>query len=92
MPDAHFSLDEKEFTEMVKAVRTAEKMMGEAEYEMTEKKEEKSGNSLRSLFVIADVKSGDLITEEKCQKYSPRFWHASKIFAEYYWQSICTQC
>ena len=40
-PDAHFSLDEKEFTEMVKAVRIAEKMMGKVDYEMTEKKKEK---------------------------------------------------
>ena len=40
-PDAHFSLDEKEFTEMVKAVRIAENMMGVVDYKMTEKKEEK---------------------------------------------------
>ncbi len=37
-PDAHFSLDEKEFTEMVKAVRIAEQMLGKVDYEMTEKK------------------------------------------------------
>jgi len=70
--DAHFSLDEKEFTEMVKAVRTAEKMMGKAEYEMTEKKE-KSRQFARSLFVIADVKSGDLITEENVKSIRPGF-------------------
>ena len=40
-PDAHFSLDEKEFTEMVNAVRIAENMMGVVDYKMTEKKEEK---------------------------------------------------
>ena len=37
-PDAHFSLDEKEFTEMVNAVRKAEEMMGVVDYKMTEKK------------------------------------------------------
>ena len=37
-PDAHFSLDEKEFAEMVKAVRKAESMLGKVNYEMTDKK------------------------------------------------------
>ncbi len=35
--DASFSLDEKEFTEMVKAVRQAEKAIGKVSYELTEK-------------------------------------------------------
>jgi pseudaminic acid synthase len=62
-PDAHFSLDEKEFTEMVKAVRTAEKMIGKADYEMTEKKK-KSRQFSRSLFVVKDIKAGEVITKE----------------------------
>ena len=48
-PDAHFSLDEKEFTEMVKAVRIAERMMGKVDYEMNEKKK-KSRQFSRSLL------------------------------------------
>ena len=36
-PDASFSLDEKEFSEMVKAVREAEKAIGKVDYTLTEK-------------------------------------------------------
>ena len=64
-PDAHFSLDEKEFTEMVKAVRIAEQMMVKVDYEMTEKKK-KSRQFSRSLFIVKDVKSGDKISNRKC--------------------------
>ena len=36
-PDAHFSLDEKEFKQMVDAIRLTEKMIGKVDYEMTKK-------------------------------------------------------
>ena len=71
-PDAHFSLDEKEFTEMVKAVRIAEKMIGKADYEMTEKKK-KSRQFSRSLFIVKDVKSGDKISIENVRSIRPGF-------------------
>ena len=71
-PDAHFSLDEKEFTEMVKAVRVAESMMGKVDYEMTEKKK-KSRQFSRSLFVVEDVKKGELISEKNIRSIRPGF-------------------
>ena len=36
--DADFSLDKKEFSEMIKAVRDTEKLLGKVDYSMTEKK------------------------------------------------------
>lgn len=71
-PDAHFSLDEKEFSEMVKALRIAEKMMGKVDYEMTEKKQ-KSRQFSRSLFVVKDVKSGENVTNENVRSIRPGF-------------------
>ena len=71
-PDAHFSLDEKEFTEMVKAVRIAENMMGVVDYEMTEKKK-KSRQFSRSLFVVKDVKVGEKISNENVRSIRPGF-------------------
>ena len=65
-PDAHFSLDEKEFAEMVKAVRIAEKMMGKVDYEMTEKKM-KSREFSRSLFIVKDIKAGEKFTKESIE-------------------------
>ena len=84
-PDAHFSLDEKEFAEMVKAIRIAEKMMGKIDYEMSEKKK-KSRQFSRSLFIVKDVKSGDKISNENVRSIRPGFGmhprHLSEIIGK----------
>jgi len=80
-PDAHFSLDEKEFTDMVKAVRNAEEMIGKVDYEMTEKKK-KSRQFSRSLFVVEDVKKGDLITKDNVRSIRPGFGMHPKFYKE----------
>ena len=80
-PDAHFSLDEKEFTEMVKAVRIAKQMMGKVDYEMTEKKK-KSRQFSRSLFIVKDVKEGEEITRENVRSIRPGFGIHPKYFKE----------
>jgi pseudaminic acid synthase len=79
--DAHFSLDEKEFTEMVDAVRKAELMLGEVNYEMTEKKK-KSRQFSRSLFITKDVKAGDKITKENVRSIRPGFGMHPKFFKD----------
>tara|TARA_B100000809_G_C15136014_1_gene530601 strand:+ start:777 stop:1817 length:1041 start_codon:yes stop_codon:yes gene_type:complete len=71
-PDAHFSLDENEFSEMVKAVRKAEQMMGVIDYEMTEKKK-RSREFSRSLYIAADVKKGDTISNENVRSVRPGY-------------------
>lgn len=69
-PDASFSLDEKEFREMVEAVRMAEKSIGKVDYNMDESKKK---NRLlgRSLFVVKDIKKGELFTEENIRSIRP---------------------
>jgi pseudaminic acid synthase len=71
-PDAHFSLDEKEFKEMVDAVRMAEKMMGKADYELDSKKL-KSREFSRSLFISEDVKKGEILTEKNVRSVRPSY-------------------
>lgn len=79
-PDSHFSLDEKEFTEMVQAVRTAEEMLGNVDFEITEKKKN-SRQFSRSLFIVEDVKSGDIITKENVRSIRPGFgMHPKYLF------------
>jgi len=78
-PDAHFSLDEKEFTEMVSAVRKAEQMIGKVDYEMTEKKK-KSRQFSRSLFVVKDVKAGDKITKDNVKSIRPGYGMHPKYY------------
>jgi len=79
--DAHFSLDEAEFTAMVKAVRIAEKMLGEITYEMDEKKA-KSREFSRSLFIVADVKEGDTITKNNVRSVRPGYGLHPKYYEE----------
>lgn len=71
-PDASFSLDEKEFGDMVKAVREAEKAIGQVDYTLTEKQQKGRAFS-RSLYVVKDIKAGERITEENVRSIRPGF-------------------
>lgn len=71
-PDASFSMNEQEFGEMVKAVREAEKAIGVVDYSLTEK-QEKGRDFCRSLYVVKDIKAGEIITEENVKSIRPGF-------------------
>jgi pseudaminic acid synthase len=71
-PDASFSMNEEEFTEMVKAVREAEKAIGEVSYKPTQKQIKGRAFS-RSLYVVKDIKKGEVITEENVRSIRPGF-------------------
>lgn len=81
-PDASFSMDEKEFTEMVKAVREAEKAIGVVDYTLTEK-QEKGRDFSRSLYVVEDIKAGELITEKNVRSIRPGFGMHPKYLKNY---------
>ena len=76
--DASFSMNESEFTEMVKAVREAESAIGIVDYSLTEK-QKKGKDFCRSLYVVKDVKVGEILTEENVTINTTRVWDASKI-------------
>jgi pseudaminic acid synthase len=80
-PDASFSLDEKEFTEMAKAIRDAEKAMGSISYELTEKLKA-SRKFSRSLFVVKDMKEGETFTEDNVRSIRPGFGMHPKYLKE----------
>ena len=90
-PDAHFSLDENEFKEMVAAVRNAEKSFGKVDYELTEAKQNSRAFS-RSLFVVEDVAEGDIITHENVRSIRPGFGlhtkHLKDILGKPFLQSV----
>ncbi len=71
-PDAAFSLEEKEFAEMVTAIRQAEKAVGKVTYELTEKVKA-SRKFSRSLFVVKDIKAGEAFTEENVRSIRPGY-------------------
>jgi pseudaminic acid synthase len=71
-PDAAFSLDETEFAQMIKAVREAEKAIGEVSFQLTEK--QKAGKAFsRSLYVAEDIKEGEVFTEKNIRSVRPGF-------------------
>jgi pseudaminic acid synthase len=69
-PDSAFSLEPQEFKAMVDAVRTAERALGEVHFGVSEK-EASSRVFRRSLFVVQDVKRGDLLTAENVRSIRP---------------------
>lgn len=90
-PDAAFSLDEKEFSQMVKAVREAEQSIGVVSYELTEK--QKSGKQFsRSLYVAEDVKKGDIITKKNVRSVRPGYGmhpkHLDEILGKTFTQNV----
>jgi len=71
-PDAAFSLEPSEFKAMVKSIREVEKALGEVSYELTEKMR-KSREFSRSLFVVKDIKAGEIFTEENVKSIRPGY-------------------
>jgi pseudaminic acid synthase len=71
-PDASFSMNEAEFTQMVKAVREAEKAIGVVDYQLTEK-QAKGKDFSRSLYIVKDVQQGELVSEKNVRSIRPGF-------------------
>lgn len=71
-PDSAFSLEPHEFKEMVDAVRITEKALGHVSYDVTPK-EEASRVFRRSLFVVEDMKKGEVFTQKNVRSIRPGY-------------------
>jgi pseudaminic acid synthase len=80
-PDASFSMNEEEFSAMVKAVREAESAIGVVDYTLTEK-QAKGKDFSRSLYIVEDMKAGDVITEKNVRSIRPGFGMHPKYYNE----------
>jgi pseudaminic acid synthase len=68
--DSFFSLEPKEFKEMVNAIREVEKGMGKVTYKLTNEMK-KGRRYMRSLFIIEDMKKGEMLTEKNVKSIRP---------------------
>lgn len=69
-PDSAFSLEPQEFAQMVDAIRTVEKALGDVNYGVSDQ-EAKSRVFRRSLFVVEDVKAGEVFTPKNVRSIRP---------------------
>lgn len=69
-PDGAFSMEPQEFKDMVTDIRNIEDALGKCTYELNEKQRRGKKNS-RSLYVVADMKEGDVITVDNVRSIRP---------------------
>jgi len=80
-PDSKFSMEPEEFREMVNDIRNVEKALGEVKYGPT--MQEKSNLAFRkSIFVVKDIKKGEIFTEENIRVIRPGYGMHPRYYKE----------
>ncbi len=80
-PDSAFSMEPEEFKQMVKSIREVEKALGKVTYDLTEK-QKKSRDLSRSLFIVKDIKKGEVFTEDNVRSIRPGYGLESNYLKE----------
>ncbi|MFN3404421.1 MAG: pseudaminic acid synthase [Cytophagaceae bacterium] len=80
-PDSSFSLNPQEFMTMVNSIREVEKALGKVSYELSDK-DLKSREFSRSLFVVRDMKKGEIITSENVKSIRPGYGLHPKYYKD----------
>lgn len=71
-PDSGFSMEPEEFKTMVDAVREIQKSLGRSDIYLSEKNK-KSRSFARSLYVVEDIKKGEVFSENNVRSIRPGF-------------------
>jgi len=79
--DAEFSMDKKEFADMIIAIRQTEKLIGKIDYSLNSKRKD-SRRFSRSLYVAKDIKKGEKLTEENIRSVRPAYGMHPKYLNE----------
>lgn len=80
-PDSSFSMEPDEFKKMVEEIRTVERALGEINYE-TSASEKESKKFRKSIFVVKDIKEGEILTEESIRVIRPGFGLEPKYYEQ----------
>lgn len=86
--DAAFSLELAEMAQLVRECNTAYEALGEVSYEVQEQ-EKKSVVFRRSLYIVEDMKAGDVITEKNMRSIRPGLGLSPKYYEDLLGRSIC---
>ena len=86
--DGAFSMEPQEFAMMVKESTCALQALGKSEWSMQESEKE-SRRLRRSLYVVKDVKAGDVITHENVKAIRPGDGCAPKLLGEMLGRKFC---
>jgi pseudaminic acid synthase len=78
-PDSSFSMEPEEFAFLVESIREVEVALGEISYTLTEKVKQNKVFS-RSLFIVKDVKVGELVSEFNIRSIRPGYGLHPKYF------------
>jgi pseudaminic acid synthase len=79
--DDAFSLTPSEFKQMVDSIRIVEKTLGEIKYGGV-KKEQQSKNYRRSLFIVKDIKKGEVFTPDNVRSIRPSHGLHTKYYED----------
>lgn len=79
--DAKFSLEPEEMTQLVRECNVAYESLGTISYDV-QKQEEKSLVFRRSLYIVQDMKAGDVISKKNMRSIRPGLGLAPKYYEE----------
>jgi pseudaminic acid synthase len=80
-PDSSFSMEPGEFKKMVEDIRSAERAVGKVSFEVSER-EETNRVFRRSIFIVKDIKKGEVFTEENIRVIRPGYGLAPKYYED----------
>ena len=77
--DSAFSLEPQEMSQLVIECQNASKALGEINYGIVEQ-EKKSLQFRRSLYIVKDIKKGEVITSNNLRSIRPGFGMSPKFY------------
>ncbi len=80
--DDRFSLDKEEFKKMVDKIRRQERIVGKVVYGPQTEAEKYNRNFRRSVFVVADIKQGEIFNERNVRCIRPEYGLAPRYYEE----------